>query len=94
MGKVLFILLSLFLTNSVSANAQTFSMAELDVYSGKGKKKDVTMAAEIAQENPLNNQYEFVKTCIIECPGQPKIELYNKIYQWILGMSSNSQSAI
>lgn len=39
MGKVLFILLSLFLTNSVSANAQTFSMAELDVYSGKGKKK-------------------------------------------------------
>ena len=94
MGKVLFILLSLFLTNSVSANAQTFSMAELDVYSGKGKKKDVTMAAKIAQENPLNNQYEFVKICIIECPGQPQIELCNKIYQWILGMSSNSQSAI
>lgn len=56
-------------------------MAELDIYSGKGKKKDVTMAAEIAQENPLNSQYEFVKTCIIECPDQPKIELYNKIYQ-------------
>jgi hypothetical protein len=93
MRKVIFIL-CLFLTNIISANAQTFSMAELDIYSGKGKKKDVTMAAEIARDNPLNSQYEFVKACIIECPGHPKIELYNKIYQWILGMSSNSQSAI
>ena len=74
--------------------AQSFSKEELKKYSGQGNKTDEARAAELAQENPLNDQYELVLTCIKEYSGQSKNELYNKIYNWIIGMSSNSQSAI
>ena len=74
--------------------AQSFSKDELKKYSGQGNKSDEAWAAELAQENPLNEQYELVLSCIKEYPGQSKIELYNKIHNWIISMSSNSQSAI
>ena len=74
--------------------AQSFSKDELKKYSGQGNKSDVARAAELAQENPLNDQYELVLSCVKEYSGQSKKELYNKIYNWIINLSSNSQSAI
>jgi hypothetical protein len=74
--------------------AQSFSKDELKKYSGQGNKSDEARAAELAQENPLNDQYELVLSCVKEYSGQSKKELYNKIYNWIINLSSNSQSAI
>jgi len=72
---------------------QSFSKDELKRYSGQGNKQDRSRAAEIAQENPLNDMQELSLSCIQEYPGQTKQELYNKIYNWIVQMSSDSQSA-
>ena len=92
MKKALFVLVLLFCGNIVYS--QTFSKEELKKYSGQGSMSDEARAAELAQENPLNDQYELCMSCIKEFPGQSKLELYNKIYNWIIGLSSNSQSAI
>ena len=73
---------------------QSFSKDELKKYSGQGNKSDEARAAELAQENPLNDQYELVLSCVKEYSGQSRKELYNKIYNWIINLSSNSQSAI
>lgn len=75
-------------------SAQSFSKDELKGYSGQGNKTDEARAAELAQENPLNDQYELVLSCVKEYPGQSKLDLYNKIHNWIISLSSNSQSAI
>ena len=88
------LILFLLLTSFGFVEAQTFSMAELDMYSGKGKTKDVKKAKEIGLDTPLNNQYEFEKTCILDCSGQPKAILYDKTYKWIVATSSNPQSTI
>lgn len=93
--KRLYSLLFLFALIGVQmVYAQSFSMDELKRYSGQGNKSDEARAAELAQENPLNDQFELVLSCVKEYPGQSKLELYNKIYNWIISLSSNSQSAI
>ena len=76
------------------AYAQSFSKDELKKYSGQGNKSDQERAAELALENPLNDQYELVLSNVKNYPGQSKLELYNKIHNWIISLSSNSQSAI
>ena len=90
-------LLSVFFTVLIGfcfAYSQTFSKDELSRHSGQGGKTDSQRAAEIAKENPLNEMNELVLSCVKEYPGQTKLELYNKIYDWIVGMSSSTQSAI
>ena len=63
-----------------------FAIDELKKYSGQGNKSDEARAAELAQENPLNDQYELVLSCVKEYSGQSKKELCNKIYNWIIAM--------
>ena len=91
MKTVLLILISLI---GMLGYSQTFSKEELSRYSGQGDKSDSKRAAEIAKEHPLNEFNELVLSCVQEYPGQSKLELYNKVYNWIVGMSSNEQSAI
>ena len=93
MKKGCFILIIAFMSMQMSY-AQSFSKDELKKYSGQGKKTDEARAAELAKENPLNDQYELVLSCVKEYPGQSKFELYNKIHNWIISLSSNPQSAI
>lgn len=76
------------------AYSQTFSKDELQQFADQGNKTDEAKAAEIAQEFPLNDQSELCIACIKEYPGQSKVELYNKVYNWIIGLSSNAESAI
>ena len=76
------------------AYSQSFSKDELKKYSGQGNKTDQERAVELSKEYPLNDQYELVLSSIKEYSGQSKIELYNKIYNWIIGLSSDSKSAI
>ena len=92
MKRFLFIMILLVCGNMMYS--QTFSKEELKKYSGQGNKTDEARAAELAQENPLNEQYELCMSCIKEYPGQSKLELYDKIYNWIIGLSSSAQSAI
>lgn len=92
MKKIL--LLFVALTVSSLAYSQTFSKDELKKYSEQGYKTDSERAMEIAKDYPLNDQRELVLSCIKEYPGQSKLELYNKVYNWIVGMSSDAQSAI
>lgn len=93
MKRICFLLFISFMSMQMTY-AQSFSKDELKKYSGQGNKTDEARAAELAQENPLNDQYELVLSCVKEYPGQSKLELYNKIHNWIISLSSNSQSAI
>ena len=88
----LFLFAALVVTNF--SYSQTFSKDELKRYSEQGIKSDSERALEIAKEYPLNDQHELVLSCIKEYPGQSKLELYNKVYNWIVGMSADAQSAM
>ena len=74
--------------------SQSFSKQELKKYADQGSKSDEKKAIELSKDFPLNDQYELSMFCIKEYPGQSKEELFQKVYNWIIGMSSNSQSAI
>lgn len=92
MKKILFTLTLVLM--GLSMQAQTFSKNELKQHSGQGKQSDSDYAAVVAKEHPLNEQSQLVLVSIKEYPGQTKKQLYDKVYNWIIGMSSDSKSAI
>ena len=57
MKKLLFIIVIVFCANA--GYSQSFSKEELKKYSGQGNKRDDTWAAELAKDNPLNDQNEL-----------------------------------
>jgi len=74
--------------------AQVISKQEIEEYAHLGNMSWTGKAEELSHQDSLNNNGEMVLSVIKEYKGQSKSELYKKIFNWILSISSSDKSAL
>lgn len=74
--------------------SQVISKNELENYVQLNDKSWSSAAKDISNKYQLNNNGDLEFCVIKEYPGQNKSQLYHNVLNWIISMSSNSQSAV
>ena len=92
MKKIIFIMLLGLVCNTI--NAQIVTKQELEEYTNIGDMSWSAKAKELSNEYQLNELGELSLSIIKEYKGQSKSQLYRKIMDWIISMSSDAKSAI
>ncbi len=91
--KKIFISLLLILQYSFSY-AQVISKQEIEEYTNLGNMTWTDKAEELSYQYTLNESGELSLSIVKEYKEQSKSQLYKKIFNWILSMSSNDKSAL
>ena len=92
MEKIIFIMLLGLVCNTI--NAQIVTKQELEEYTNIGDMSWSAKAKELSNEYKLNELGELSLSIIKEYKGQSKSQLYRKIIDWVISMSSDAKSAI
>lgn len=92
MKKIIFIMLLGLVCNTI--NAQIVTKQELEEYTNIGDMSWSAKAKELSNEYKLNELGELSLSVIKEYKGQSKSQLYRKIIDWVISMSSDAKSAI
>ena len=92
MKKIIFIMLLGLVCNTI--NAQIVTKQELEEYTNIGDMSWSAKAKELSNEYKLNELGELSLSIIKEYKGQSKSQLYRKIIDWVISMSSDAKSAI
>lgn len=74
--------------------AQVISKQEIDEYTNLGDMTWADKADELSDQYGLNENGELSLSIVKEYKGQSKSQLYKKIFNWILSMSSNDKSVL
>ena len=91
--KKIFIVLLLIVQYSISY-AQAISKNEIEKYTNLGNMTWTDKAKELSHLHSLNESGELTLSIIKEYEGQSKSQLYKKIFNWILSLSSNDKFAL
>ena len=84
----------LFLASCVCMFSQVISKKELEKYTDLGGMSWTEKALELSKTYNLNEKGELQLSVIGEYEGQTKSELYKKILNWIISMSTEAESAL
>lgn len=87
MKKIIFIMLLGLVCNTI--NAQIVTKQELEEYTNIGDMSWSAKAKELSNEYKLNELGELSLSVIKEYKGQSKSQLYRKIIDWVISMSSD-----
>lgn len=74
--------------------AQVITKQKIEEYTHLGDMSWADKARELSHQDSLNDNGELVLSAIKEYKGQSKSQLYKKIFNWILSMSSSDKSAL
>lgn len=91
--KKIFIVLLLIVQYSISY-AQAISKNEIEKYTNLGNMTWTDKAKELSHLHSLNESGELTLSIVKEYEGQSKSQLYKKIFNWILSLSSNDKFAL
>ncbi len=91
--KNILIIVSLIMVCSFTS-AQVITKKEIEEHTNLGGVPWLDKAAELSHQYNLNDNGELILYTIKEYKGQSKAQLYQKIFNWILAMSSNDKSVL
>ena len=89
-----FIVTILFFTSCMCMFSQVIAKEELEKYTDLGGMSWTEKALELSETYNLNEKGELQLSVIGEYEGQTKSELYKKILNWIISMSTEAESAL
>lgn len=92
MKKVIFIIVLCLICNTTYS--QIITQQEIEHYTNIGDMSWSAKAKELSNEYNLNELGELSLSVIKEYKGQSKSQLFAKIMNWIISMSSNTKSAM
>lgn len=76
------------------ACAQVISKQEIEQYTNIGEMSWSDKAAELSMLYNLNENGDLSLSIVKEYEGQSKSQLYKKVFNWIVSMSSDAKSAL